>query len=280
MMTITSATTKSELVEVLKKSTAKVRKVSTDLADRVKYATGMFAKDASKVTKKDLVSLLAEVDKALAVPASADTKKPATKESPKKEKPKASLKKKEEPKAEHLIKPTSKKGADKKEEPKKEEAKKPAPKKPTSKKEEKTSVQEALDAYRVQFPDSLTIETEDGEAEYTLAKGKFKDFKALEKYLSDEDNPSLIFAVPTTKQQAKERNYGCGLLSLPKNGFPNNIDVYIPVYIGQTNSVIALASLYTDDILSVLSTANVDDVEEVDGIRYAGSLAYQIYVEA
>ena len=86
--------------------------------------------------------------------------------------------------------------------------------------------------------------------------------------------------MPTTKQQAKERGYGLGLLTLPKNGFPNNTDVYIPIYVGQNNSVIALASLYTDDILCVVASGSTDDVEEIGGIRYMGSLAYQIYVEA
>ena len=283
MNAITSATTKSELVEMLKKVSSKVKKADAKLAEEVKYATSMFAKDPSKVTKKDLLTLIAESNKALAIPASADTKKKESTPTPAptKEKPKASLKKKaEEPKVENLIKP-AKKSADKKEEPKAEEKKAPAKEKketaPAKEKAEKKPVSKKAEVKPIpdfKFPETLEIEEENGTSTYTLAK--VKDMKSLCKAIEKGDK-SYVFAFHFTAKDLKTI-YPVGLpRASAYKSFTNDLDVTIPLYVSPNEDLIHTVSLYTEVMYTLVGD---DEIEEVEGSRYSLGLAYQIYVEA
>ena len=64
-MKITAKTTKQELANVLGANSSLVKKSDKELFDRLNYASKMFKKDETKVTKKDLADLVRATIKSL-----------------------------------------------------------------------------------------------------------------------------------------------------------------------------------------------------------------------
>ena len=276
MNNITSATTKSEIMEAVKKFLPKLRKLTTkpakELADSISYANNMYKKDPAKVTKKDLLSMFNLAEKMLATPVSATGEKATpTKADAKKPTLTKSGQKVAEKKTENLTKKpaaskSTKVAESKSEEPKKAPAKgKPAPKSSEKKTEEKVEEKKMI------FPTSFTTETEDGEVTYE----KCSDIKSMDelcKLLSDEDN-NYIVAWYYPKNAIKQ-NYPRTLeKSKSLKSFENDLDLTIPVYVSDDGDIVYCVSLYTEAYYDIFPS------EVTEGDKFAGGIPYQIYKE-
>ena len=235
------------------------------------YTSDMMKKDEKKVTRRDLVDLVKDVMKALGdkfvEPALAqETPAPAV-----------------QPQAENAVKKLTK-GVSKKQEmkPAKEESpeeqgaekapKKSLGKKSTTKKskegvtdlEPATSSDKAVQLAKM-FPKEISV----GDDTYELAEDikTFDDlYDALEK---DED---IVFAYYWTKRHLKQFDYFMGWLGQPKS-FDNDLDLATAMYVSDEKKVAYQISMYTEAVYTILPT----DFEEVDGVRVAGGIEYQIY---
>ena len=269
-MKITAKTTKMELVNVLGANASLVKTADKELFDRLSYASKMFKKDESKVTKKDLADLVRATIKSLGdkfiEPALAEEKV---------EEPKTA-----EPTAENSIKKLGK-GLGKKqksmeesteevvesettEEPVKEtKASKPSKSsKPKTEKKESKEEKSEKDL----FPETLKVE---GGTEYTLAHDitSMDDlYDALEK---DED---IVFAFYYNKKMLKQAPYFYNMLGQPKS-FDNDLDLATTLYVSEQRKIAYHISMYTEGCYSTIP----EDFEEVEGVRYAGTMIYQIY---
>ena len=275
-MKITSKTTKKELAEILGANAKVVKAQDKNLYDQVAYTSNMMKKDEKKVTRRDLVDLVKDVMKALGdkfvEPALAqETPAPAV-----------------QPQAENAVKKLTK-GVSKKQEmkPTKEEPAKDksteeqgaekAPKKSLGKKsttkkskegvtdlEPATSSDKAVQLAKM-FPKEISV----GDDTYELAEDikTFDDlYDALEK---DED---IVFAYYWTKRHLKQFDYFMGWLGQPKS-FDNDLDLATAMYVSDEKKVAYQISMYTEAVYTILPT----DFEEVDGVRVAGGIEYQIY---
>ena len=275
-MKITSKTTKQELANVLGANAKVVKEQDKNLYDQMAYTSDMMKKDEKKVTRRDLVDLVKDVMKALGdkfvEPALAqETPAPAV-----------------QPQAENAVKKLTK-GVSKKQEmkpakePAKEESKeeqgaeKKAPKKSLGKKsttkkskdgvtdlEPATSSDKAVQLAKM-FPKEINV----GDDTYELAEDikTFDDlYDALEK---DED---IVFAYYWTKRHLKQFDYFMGWLGQPKS-FDNDLDLATAMYVSDDKKVAYQISMYTEAVYTILPT----DSEEVDGVRVAGGIEYQIY---
>ena len=275
-MKITSKTTKKELAEILGANAKVVKAQDKNLYDQVAYTSNMMKKDEKKVTRRDLVDLVKDVMKALGdkfvEPALAqETPAPAV-----------------QPQAENAVKKLTK-GVSKKQEmkPAKEEPAKDksteeqgaekAPKKSLGKKsttkkskdgvtdlEPATSSDKAVQLAKM-FPKEISV----GDDTYELAEDikTFDDlYDALEK---DED---IVFAYYWTKRHLKQFDYFMGWLGQPKS-FDNDLDLATAMYVSDEKKVAYQISMYTEAVYTILPT----DFEEVDGVRVAGGIEYQIY---
>lgn len=275
-MKITSKTTKKELAEILGANARVVKAQDKNLYDQVAYTSNMMKKDEKKVTRRDLVDLVKDVMKALGdkfvEPALAqETPAPAV-----------------QPQAENAVKKLTK-GVSKKQEmkPAKEEPAKDksteeqgaekAPKKSLGKKsttkkskegvtdlEPATSSDKAVQLAKM-FPKEISV----GDDTYELAEDikNFDDlYNALEK---DED---IVFAYYWTKRHLKQFPYFMGWLGQPKS-FDNDLDLATAMYVSDEKKVAYQISMYTEAVYTILPT----DFEEVDGVRVAGGIEYQIY---
>lgn len=275
-MKITSKTTKQELASVLGANAKVVKEQDKNLYDQMAYTSDMMKKDEKKVTRRDLVDLVKDVMKALGdkfiEPALAqETSTPAV-----------------QPQAENAVKKLTK-GVSKKqemkpakEEPAKDESteeqgaekapKKSLGKKSTTKKskegvtdlEPATSSDKAVQLAKM-FPKEISV----GDDTYELAEDikTFDDlYDALEK---DED---IVFAYYWTKRHLKQFDYFMGWLGQPKS-FDNDLDLATAMYVSDEKKVAYQISMYTEAVYTILPT----DFEEVDGVRVAGGIEYQIY---
>lgn len=275
-MKITSKTTKQELANVLGANAKVVKEQDKNLYDQMAYTSDMMKKDEKKVTRYDLVDLVKDVMKALGdkfiEPALAqETPTPAV-----------------QPQAENAVKKLTK-GVSKKqemkpakEEPAKDESteeqgaekapKKSLGKKSTTKKskegvtdlEPATSSDKAVQLAKM-FPKEISV----GDDTYELAEDikTFDDlYDALEK---DED---IVFAYYWTKRHLKQFDYFMGWLGQPKS-FDNDLDLATAMYVSDEKKVAYQISMYTEAVYTILPT----DFEEVDGVRVAGGIEYQIY---
>ena len=274
-MKITSKTTKQELANVLGANAKVVKEQDKNLYDQMAYTSDMMKKDEKKVTRRDLVDLVKDVMKALGdkfvEPALAqETPTPV------------------QPQAENAVKKLTK-GVSKKqemkpakEEPAKDESpeeqgaekapKKSLGKKSTTKKskegvtdlEPATSSDKAVQLAKM-FPKEISV----GDDTYELAEDikTFDDlYDALEK---DED---IVFAYYWTKRHLKQFPYFMGWLGQPKS-FDNDLDLATAMYVSDEKKVAYQISMYTEAVYTILPT----DFEEVDGVRVAGGIEYQIY---
>ena len=275
-MKITSKTTKQELAEILGANAKVVKAQDKNLYDQMAYTSDMMKKDDKKVTRRDLVDLVKDVMKALGdkfvEPALAqETPAPAV-----------------QPQAENAVKKLTK-GVSKKqemkpakEEPAKDESTeeqgaKKAPKKSLGKKsttkkskegvtdlEPATSSDKAVQLAKM-FPKEISV----GDNTYELAEDikTFDDlYDALEK---DED---IVFAYYWTKRHLKQFDYFMGWLGQPKS-FDNDLDLATAMYVSDEKKVAYQISMYTEAVYTILPT----DFDEVDGVRVAGGIEYQIY---
>ena len=275
-MKITSKTTKQELANVLGENAKVVKEQDKNLYDQMAYTSDMMKKDEKKVTRRDLVDLVKDVINALGdkfvEPALAqETPTPAV-----------------QPQAENAVKKLTK-GVSKKqemkpakEEPAKDESteeqgaekapKKSLGKKSTTKKskegvtdlEPATSSDKAVQLAKM-FPKEISV----GDDTYELAEDikTFDDlYDALEK---DED---IVFAYYWTKRHLKQFDYFMGWLGQPKS-FDNDLDLATAMYVSDEKKVAYQISMYTEAVYTILPT----DFEEVDGVRVAGGIEYQIY---
>lgn len=275
-MKITSKTTKQELANVLGANAKVVKEQDKNLYDQMAYTSDMMKKDDKKVTRRDLVDLVKDVMKALGdkfvEPALAEEKTLAP----------------VQPQAENAVKKLTK-GVSKKqemkpakEEPAKDESteeqgaekapKKSLGKKSTTKKskegvtdlEPATSSDKAVQLAKM-FPKEISV----GDDTYELAEDikTFDDlYDALEK---DED---IVFAYYWTKRHLKQFDYFMGWLGQPKS-FDNDLDLATAMYVSDEKKVAYQISMYTEAVYTILPT----DFDEVDGVRVAGGIEYQIY---
>lgn len=275
-MKITSKTTKQELANVLGANAKVVKEQDKNLYDQMAYTSDMMKKDEKKVTRRDLVDLVKDVintlgDKFVEPALAQETPTPAV-----------------QPQAENAVKKLTK-GVSKKqemkpakEEPAKDESteeqgaekapKKSLGKKSTTKKskegvtdlEPATSSDKAVQLAKM-FPKEISV----GDDTYELAEDikTFDDlYNALEK---DED---IVFAYYWTKRHLKQFDYFMGWLGQPKS-FDNDLDLATAMYVSDEKKVAYQISMYTEAVYTILPT----DFEEVDGVRVAGGIEYQIY---
>ena len=274
-MKITAKTTKEQLKSILGANVKAVQKKDKDLFDRIAYADKMAKQDDSKVTRKDLVDLVKEVmtllgDK-LVEPALAQGT-PATPVEPKAENSvkKLNSKKqgKEAPKAES-------KTAETKEDSKTtaEQGDKKAPKKSLGSKKSKEgdtesskkTVQTKAFVLAEVFPETFELDGQTYEIARDIANmGQLHD--ALEK---DE---TLVFAMYWTKRHIKQFGYGVDTLKAPKE-FPMDLDIATCIYVSDECIVAYAVSSYTEVCYMYMP----NDIEEVDGLRYANGVEFQIY---
>lgn len=275
-MKITSKTTKQELANVLGANAKVVKKQDKNLYDQVAYTSDMMKKDEKKVTRRDLVDLVKDVMKALGdkfvEPALAqETPAPAV-----------------QPQAENAVKKLTK-GVSKKQEmkPTKEEPAKDksteeqgaekAPKKSLGKKsttkkskegvtdlEPATSSDKAVQLAKM-FPKEISV----GDDTYELAED-IKNFDDL--YNALEKDEEIVFAYYWTKRHLKQFPYFMGWLGQPKS-FDNDLDLATAMYVSDEKKVAYQISMYTEAVYTILPT----DFDEVDGVRVAGGIEYQIY---
>ena len=275
-MKITSKTTKQELANVLGANAKVVKEQDKNLYDQMAYTSDMMKKDEKKVTRRDLVDLVKDVMKSLGdkfvepvlaqgtlapavQPQAENAVKKLTKGVSKKQEMKPA---KEEPAKD---KSTEEQGAEKA--PKKSLGKKSTTKKSkegVTDLEPATSSDKAVQLAKM-FPKEISV----GDDTYELAEDikTFDDlYDALEK---DED---IVFAYYWTKRHLKQFDYFMGWLGQPKS-FDNDLDLATAMYVSDEKKVAYQISMYTEAVYTILPT----DFEEVDGVRVAGGIEYQIY---
>lgn len=259
-MKITAKTTKEQLVQFLGANAKAIREKDEDLFERIAYANKMLGKDESKVTKKDLVDLAKEAKKLLG-----DDVKSAEADTPEPEESK--------PKAENSVKAKPKKKAQKKAEPEasedqkedKKASKEEKPKKSLAKKKAKKEAKKSDEVTSDIFPESLKIE----DNEYTLAH----DVETMDNLYDElEKGNEIVFAFYWTKKHLKQYPYFNYTLGQPKS-FENDLDLATTIYVSEERRIAYHVSLYTEGCYNTVP----DDFEEVEGIRYAGAVEFQIY---
>lgn len=259
-MKITSKTTKQELANVLGANAKVVKEQDKNLYDQMAYTSDMMKKDEKKVTRRDLVDLVKDVMKALGdkfVEPALAQETPAV-----------------QPQAENAVKKLAK--GSKKEEPVEEQGaeapKKSLGKKSTTKKskegvtdlEPATSSDKAVQLAKM-FPKEISV----GDDTYELAED-IKNFDDL--YNALEKDEEIVFAYYWTKRHLKQFPYFMGWLGQPKS-FDNDLDLATAMYVSDEKKVAYQISMYTEAIYTILPT----DFDEVDGVRLAGGIEYQIY---
>lgn len=248
-MRITSKTTKEQLKQFLGANASSVKKKDKDLFDQLTYADKMMKTDEKKVTKKDLSDLVKSVMTLLgdkcAEPALAETT----------------------PVAENSVKTPKKKlsSKPKNEETKKEEVAKKAPKKSLGSKS-KDGDADYTNVTAQAFPDVLDV----FDSHYEIAHD-IKSMEDLYKELEEKEN-EIIFAFYYSKQMLKKGPYFFDMLGHPKS-FENDLDLATTIYVSNDYKVAYHISAYTEGCYNTLP----EDFEELDGIRYAGGMEFQIY---
>ena len=266
--------TKAQLTVVLNENFNAVKRVSKEIADSILYTAKAYNEDEKSVTKKDLLDLVKDVmtalgDKFILATDSMDVSVPVLAEnSVKPSGKKLSKKSKAEPKEEE---PKTEKKA---EEPKGEAPKKPA-KKGGKKKESAVKVanedEENTPAILLAetFKDEIVLSDDDGESKYQIAH----DIDSMEKLMEAFNNEeTIVFAMYWSKRHLKQFNYFQGDFEAPTE-FPMDLDISECIYVSDEGVVAYATSLYTEACYMF----KPEDFEEVDGLRFAGSIEFQIY---
>ena len=279
-MKITTKTTKEQLKSFLGANAKAVKTADKDLFDQIAYADKMAKKDDSKVTRKDLVDLVKSViallgdkcvepalaqEKAPATPQAENSVKKLAKGVSKKQETKEETSSEESGESEKTAEETQ--GAEEKKAPKKSLSGK---KKPATKKEGVTDLEPTTSSDKaVQLAKMFPKTIEVGDAKYELAE----DIKTLEDlYEALNKDEEIVFAYYWTKRHLKQFDYFMGWLGQPKS-FDNDLDLATAMYVSDEKKVAYQISMYTEAVYTILPT----DFEEVDGVRVAGGIGYQIY---
>ena len=279
-MKITTKTTKEQLKSFLGANAKAVKTADKDLFDQIAYADKMAKKDDSKVTRKDLVDLVKSViallgdkcvepalaqEKAPATPQAENSVKKLAKGVSKKQETKEETSSEESGESEKTAEETQ--GAEEKKAPKKSLSGK---KKPATKKEGVTDLEPTTSSDKaVQLAKMFPKTIEVGDAKYELAE----DIKTLEDlYEALNKDEEIVFAYYWTKRHLKQFDYFMGWLGQPKS-FDNDLDLATAIYVSDEKKVSYQVSMYTEAVYTILPT----DFEEVDGVRVAGGIEYQIY---
>ena len=279
-MKITTKTTKEQLKSFLGANAKAVKTADKDLFDQIAYADKMAKKDDSKVTRKDLVDLVKSViallgdkcvepalaqEKALATPQAENSVKKLAKGVSKKQETKEETSSEESGESEKTAEETQ--GAEEKKAPKKSLSGK---KKPATKKEGVTDLEPTTSSDKaVQLAKMFPKTIEVGDAKYELAE----DIKTLEDlYEALNKDEEIVFAYYWTKRHLKQFDYFMGWLGQPKS-FDNDLDLATAIYVSDEKKVSYQVSMYTEAVYTILPT----DFEEVDGVRVAGGIEFQIY---
>lgn len=279
-MKITTKTTKEQLKSFLGANAKAVKTADKDLFDQIAYADKMAKKDDSKVTRKDLVDLVKSVmtllgdkcvepalaqEKAPATPQAENSVKKLAKGVSKKQETKEDTSSEESGESEKTAEETQ--GAEEKKAPKKSLGGK---KKPATKKEGVTDLEPTTSSDKaVQLAKMFPKTIEVGDAKYELAE----DIKTLEDlYEALNKDEEIVFAYYWTKRHLKQFDYFMGWLGQPKS-FDNDLDLATAIYVSDEKKVSYQVSMYTEAVYTILPT----DFEEVDGVRVAGGIEFQIY---
>ena len=279
-MKITTKTTKEQLKSFLGANAKAVKTADKDLFDQIAYADKMAKKDDSKVTRKDLVDLVKSVisllgdkcvepalaqEKAPATPQAENSVKKLAKGVSKKQETKEDTSSEESGESEKTAEETQ--GAEEKKAPKKSLSGK---KKPATKKEGVTDLEPTTSSDKaVQLAKMFPKTIEVGDAKYELAE----DIKTLEDlYEALNKDEEIVFAYYWTKRHLKQFDYFMGWLGQPKS-FDNDLDLATAIYVSDEKKVSYQVSMYTEAVYTILPT----DFEEVDGVRVAGGIEFQIY---
>ena len=279
-MKITTKTTKEQLKSFLGANAKAVKTADKDLFDQIAYADKMAKKDDSKVTRKDLVDLVKSViallgdkcvepalaqEKAPATPQAENSVKKLAKGVSKKQETKEETSTEESGESEKTAEETQ--GAEEKKAPKKSLSGK---KKPATKKEGVTDLEPTTSSDKaVQLAKMFPKTIEVGDAKYELAE----DIKTLEDlYEALNKDEEIVFAYYWTKRHLKQFDYFMGWLGQPKS-FDNDLDLATAIYVSDEKKVSYQVSMYTEAVYTILPT----DFEEVDGVRVAGGIEFQIY---
>lgn len=279
-MKITTKTTKEQLKSFLGANAKAVKTADKDLFDQIAYADKMAKKDDSKVTRKDLVDLVKSViallgdkcvepalaqEKAPATPQAENSVKKLAKGVSKKQETKEETSSEESGESEKTAEETQ--GAEEKKAPKKSLSGK---KKPATKKEGVTDLEPTTSSDKaVQLAKMFPKTIEVGDTKYELAE----DIKTLEDlYEALNKDEEIVFAYYWTKRHLKQFDYFMGWLGQPKS-FDNDLDLATAIYVSDEKKVSYQVSMYTEAVYTILPT----DFEEVDGVRVAGGIEYQIY---
>lgn len=249
MMKITTKTSKEELVKFLGESAEAVKKASKEVYDRLAYTSKAFKKDATQVTRKDLIDLAKEVMEVLtpSTPVVAEASlKPSLKKTEKTDKAETP----KEPKVEEAeVVKDSKKTSDKKA----KGSKKPA------------SVVTTIGTEEIKFAESFELEG----AKYELATD-IKTMEDLHKVL--ENDEEIVFANYWTKKHLKQFPYFTGLVEAPKE-FKEDLDLATVLYASDEGVITYALSVYTEALYSY----KPEDFEDTDGVRYSSGMEFQIY---
>ena len=279
-MKITTKTTKEQLKSFLGANAKAVKTADKELFDQIAYADKMAKKDDSKVTRKDLVDLVKSViallgdkcvepalaqEKAPATPQAENSVKKLAKGVSKKQETKEETSSEESGESEKTAEETQ--GAEEKKAPKKSLSGK---KKPATKKEGVTDLEPTTSSDKaVQLAKMFPKTIEVGDAKYELAE----DIKTLEDlYEALNKDEEIVFAYYWTKRHLKQFDYFMGWLGQPKS-FDNDLDLATAIYVSDEKKVSYQVSMYTEAVYTILPT----DFEEVDGVRVAGGIEFQIY---
>ena len=279
-MKITTKTTKEQLKSFLGANAKAVKTADKDLFDQIAYADKMAKKDDSKVTRKELVDLVKSViallgdkcvepalaqEKAPATPQAENSVKKLAKGVSKKQETKEESSSEESGESEKTAEETQ--GAEEKKAPKKSLSGK---KKPATKKEGVTDLEPTTSSDKaVQLAKMFPKTIEVGDAKYELAE----DIKTLEDlYEALNKDEEIVFAYYWTKRHLKQFDYFMGWLGQPKS-FDNDLDLATAIYVSDEKKVSYQVSMYTEAVYTILPT----DFEEVDGVRVAGGIEFQIY---
>ena len=279
-MKITTKTTKEQLKSFLGANAKAVKTADKDLFDQIAYADKMAKKDDSKVTRKDLVDLVKSViallgdkcvepalaqEKAPATPQAENSVKKLAKGVSKKQETKEDTSSEKSGEGEKTAEETQ--GAEEKKAPKKSLSGK---KKPATKKEGVTDLEPTTSSDKaVQLAKMFPKTIEVGDTKYELAE----DIKTLEDlYEALNKDEEIVFAYYWTKRHLKQFDYFMGWLGQPKS-FDNDLDLATAIYVSDEKKVSYQVSMYTEAVYTILPT----DFEEVDGVRVAGGIEFQIY---
>lgn len=266
MFKITKATTKTDLSNALVANLPLVEKQDKTLAEQIVYA----GKNPDKATRKDLVDLVKEVMQTLGnkfiVPAAAQekTEKPKTENLVKRPAPKKTEDTSEDDETDEDE--TEDTEDEVEEEPKSKTKKSGKTAKKPDKKGAVTALEDTNNPKAVQlakqFPETITV---DGE-KYEVAH----DVKTIADLASEDDE--FEFAFYWTKRHLRQFPYFNDWLGHPKS-FPDDLDTCQLIYVSDDSKVAYAVSDTTEAVYSIFP----NDLEEVDGLRIAAGIEFQIY---